>query len=722
MAEQIYYSVFTKQGLALLTEAIQNGTKLGITSMAFGDGGGSLPVPNENFTSMVREVHRTQLNSLAPDPNNANWLRADAIIASATGGFNIRELGLYAGNVLVAYSNYPSTYKPNPSDGTARIMSFRMILQIDNTANFDLVIDPDVVLATIQKVEDAKLEIYQKTVAQVESISDLLKLTPTDGMTVYVKSYYSQNKYKGGGTRIYVASRKDENDGFLNINGWVLLPQNNTITPEQAGAFSDGINDDTIGCRKAIEYAYTIGLTVEFMSNATYIVNDKLLNVDESASTVASTKSFTLKGNNCRMKLGGLAGDFIITVILPSVAQNNNKFTIQDFFFYTDNTTRPSVFYFKNASWISLSNAVFFQTWIGAKFELGLRNDVNNCSFWGNSIGLYYQNTRDSAVSQTHAFSCEKGLVASGDSDVATDGNLSLTDFTANACSEKGIELSGLYTPQFNNIIVEHCDIGIDYRSCQFGHLSNIFIGPCNRYSFYSDKKDNGINNDYTQISNLNIQNEATLRYMNFSQVINISAQRVDKSISGGVIYVTNSFELEIVMPKIRDSTIYNGILVEVDAADVNVLGGKVNNHITYTGESYGSVLGTQVGGDVHFGSGNMKSNVSYLKMIDGVLSIIDKLFVKYGTISGNSVLTLNASDFCKTGKSSAIITAGVMGSMTVAEIVFIKNNETIVGTVISNAGNRGSAIIEVINSNSLDCAIKISATTATEINYQIER
>lgn len=159
MAEQIYYSVFTKQGLALLTEAIQNGTKLGITSMAFGDGGGSLPVPNENFTSMVREVHRTQLNSLAPDPNNANWLRADAIIASATGGFNIRELGLYAGNVLVAYSNYPPTYKPNPSDGTARIMSFRMILQIDNTANFDLVIDPDVVLATIQKVEDTKLEI-----------------------------------------------------------------------------------------------------------------------------------------------------------------------------------------------------------------------------------------------------------------------------------------------------------------------------------------------------------------------------------------------------------------------------------------------------------------------------------------------------------------------------------------------------------------------------------
>lgn len=158
MAEQIYFSVFTEQGLALLTEAIQNGTKLGITHMAFGDGGGSLPTPEADVESLVNEVHRTSLNSLAPDPKNANWLRAEAIIASAIGGFNIRELGLYAGDVLVAYSNYPATYKPNPADGTARIMTFRMVLQIDNVANFELVIDPDIVLATIQFVNENLVE------------------------------------------------------------------------------------------------------------------------------------------------------------------------------------------------------------------------------------------------------------------------------------------------------------------------------------------------------------------------------------------------------------------------------------------------------------------------------------------------------------------------------------------------------------------------------------
>lgn len=278
MAEQVYYSVFTKKGLELLTEAIRNGTKLGITSMAFGDGGGSLPVPNENFTSMVREVHRTQLNSLAPDPNNANWLRADAIIASATGGFNIRELGLYAGNVLVAYSNYPATYKPNPSDGTARIMSFRMILQIDNTANFDLVIDPDVVLATIQKVEDTKLEIYQNTVNTVQSILDLLKLESLDGLVVNVDSYHAADyslpiipAIEGGGQFRYVAALKNINDGGICINGWLRLKATyNYLTPEMFGAKGIGAAyDDQVPIQNMLN-AGAQGCTFDFDGAKTY--------------------------------------------------------------------------------------------------------------------------------------------------------------------------------------------------------------------------------------------------------------------------------------------------------------------------------------------------------------------------------------------------------------------------------------------------------------------
>ncbi|MFP8831854.1 phage tail protein [Acinetobacter baumannii] len=194
MAAQ-YFSVFTEQGLALLRESIQNGTKLGITRMSFGDGGGSLPVPDSSVTHLVNEVYQTSLNSLAPDPNNSNWLRAEAVISSAVGGFNIRELGLWSENILVAYSNYPPTYKPNPSDGTARIMTFRMVLQIDNTANFELKIDADIVMATLRAVEDAKNEAIQYAdsltkglVTNVNNTNELDDIeNPVDGQVVYVK-------------------------------------------------------------------------------------------------------------------------------------------------------------------------------------------------------------------------------------------------------------------------------------------------------------------------------------------------------------------------------------------------------------------------------------------------------------------------------------------------------------------------------------------------------
>lgn len=154
----LYHSLFTEKGLELLRDSIQNGTKLGITHMSFGDGGGDLPTPDASFTEMVNEVYRVPLNRLAPSKANANWLEADGVIPSAVGGFNIREVGLWAGNVMVAYANYPPTYKPSGDQGTAQIKTIRIVLQIDNTANFELKIDASIVMATIQSVEEAKVE------------------------------------------------------------------------------------------------------------------------------------------------------------------------------------------------------------------------------------------------------------------------------------------------------------------------------------------------------------------------------------------------------------------------------------------------------------------------------------------------------------------------------------------------------------------------------------
>lgn len=238
----LYHSIFTEKGLELLREAIQNGTKLGITHMSFGDGGGSLPTPDAKFTQMVNEVYRVALNRLAPSRENLNWLEADGVIPTAVGGFNIREVGLWAGDQMVAYANYPPTYKPSGDQGTAQIKTIRIVLQIDNTANFELKIDTSIVMATLQYVDEAILQakIYADKIKEpiLESLEDLQNLEKWNGRTATLKSYHPGHG-KGGGRFIYDENRAMENDGGICINGWVRQLENRTLNPYMFGAYGD---------------------------------------------------------------------------------------------------------------------------------------------------------------------------------------------------------------------------------------------------------------------------------------------------------------------------------------------------------------------------------------------------------------------------------------------------------------------------------------------------
>ncbi|KCX83420.1 hypothetical protein J568_4493, partial [Acinetobacter baumannii 6112] len=107
---------------------------------------------------------------------------------------------------------------------------------------------------------DTQKQINDKSVRNFESIADLLTYTPrNDGQVVYVKGYHAPTNfalaqpYKGGGHRTFVESRRNENDGFLCINGWVLQIENNTVTPEQAGCHGDNTHDDYTQLQKVLK-------------------------------------------------------------------------------------------------------------------------------------------------------------------------------------------------------------------------------------------------------------------------------------------------------------------------------------------------------------------------------------------------------------------------------------------------------------------------------------
>ncbi|CCJ78820.1 Phage tail fiber protein [Cronobacter muytjensii 530] len=150
----------TNQGAARLANAAALGTKLNLTQLAVGDGGGSLPVPDATQTRLINEKRRAPLNMLSVDPVNTSQIIAEQIIPESEGGYWIREIGLYDdAGVLIAVANCPETYKPQLQEGSGRTQTIRLVLVVSATDAVALKIDPSVVLATRKYVDDKAIEV-----------------------------------------------------------------------------------------------------------------------------------------------------------------------------------------------------------------------------------------------------------------------------------------------------------------------------------------------------------------------------------------------------------------------------------------------------------------------------------------------------------------------------------------------------------------------------------
>ncbi|CQD72818.1 phage tail-collar fiber domain-containing protein [Yersinia enterocolitica] len=157
-----FFALLTNIGAAKLANATALGTRLEITQMAVGDGGGTLPTPNPAQTKLVNEQRRAALNMLTIDPINTSQIIAEQVIPETEGGWWIREIGLLdKDGDLVAIANCAETYKPQLQEGSGRTQTIRMILIVSSTAAVTLKIDPSVVLATRKYADDKAIEVKQ---------------------------------------------------------------------------------------------------------------------------------------------------------------------------------------------------------------------------------------------------------------------------------------------------------------------------------------------------------------------------------------------------------------------------------------------------------------------------------------------------------------------------------------------------------------------------------
>ena len=151
-----FQTVITTAGAAKLAAATApGGRKVNITTMAVGDGGGKLPVPDAGQTGLIHEVWRHALNKISQDKRNSNYIIAELVIPPEVGGFWMRELGLYDdAGTLIAVANMAESYKPALAEGSGRSQTCRMVIIVSSVTSVALTIDTTTVMATQDYVDD----------------------------------------------------------------------------------------------------------------------------------------------------------------------------------------------------------------------------------------------------------------------------------------------------------------------------------------------------------------------------------------------------------------------------------------------------------------------------------------------------------------------------------------------------------------------------------------
>lgn len=159
-----YKTVVTTAGVAKFAAALTpGGKKVNITAMAVGDGGGTLPEPNAGQTKLINEVWRHTLNKISQDNKYKNYVVAELVIPPETGGFWLREMGLYDDTgTLVAVGNMAESYKPKLEEGSGRAQTLRMVIMLSDVASVALSVDGSIVMATQDYVDD-KLAEHEKS-------------------------------------------------------------------------------------------------------------------------------------------------------------------------------------------------------------------------------------------------------------------------------------------------------------------------------------------------------------------------------------------------------------------------------------------------------------------------------------------------------------------------------------------------------------------------------
>ena len=236
-----YFTILTNSGASAIADAVANSTDVKLTKMAVGDGN---IVPNSSMTSLSNETYRFDLNRLSLDPANPGYLVAEGIISGSVGGFNVSEVAVYTeDDILFAIGSLPETYKPLLSEGSAKDLNIKMIIEVANAEVVSLLVDDEVVTATKEYVSEVLSDyllisnaVTEEYVAEVINTLDkklltaeALSLQKLNGIDTSVNNLIT-SAFEGIATKDRIADIRDSalNRSVINTPS-IIKPTDNDV-------------------------------------------------------------------------------------------------------------------------------------------------------------------------------------------------------------------------------------------------------------------------------------------------------------------------------------------------------------------------------------------------------------------------------------------------------------------------------------------------------------
>lgn len=161
---QNYFTLITQKGKNKLALAAAGGDPINIRFMAIGDGGGAEVNPSATANALVREVWRTQVESVVVDETNLSAVIIRAVIPTMVGGWWIREIGIFdVASDMIAVVKPAAEYKPIASEGQLEDILYEFQLIVGEDAKVTMMVDPSLTWATRDYVNTRRMPIGQLT-------------------------------------------------------------------------------------------------------------------------------------------------------------------------------------------------------------------------------------------------------------------------------------------------------------------------------------------------------------------------------------------------------------------------------------------------------------------------------------------------------------------------------------------------------------------------------